>query len=849
MNRFIFVAILMISSILFSQNWVLEMETRSAGFYEIQKEFNDYWKDREITRGNGWKQFKRWEYFWEPRVYPDGKFPPPDQIRRALAQSSLQKTQAVNNAANWTSLGPDSWVTISYNPGIGRVNCVYVDSLNPNTLMIGAPSGGYWKSTDGALSWTTTTDHLEALGVSSIAVHPHNANTIFIATGDGDGSDTYSIGVLKSTDGGETWQTTGLSWEVTESRKISKLLINSQDPQIMLAAANNGIFRSEDGGITWTSVISGDFKDMEFKPGDPNTVYACGRAFYQSTDGGQTFSKITSGLPRDFQVGRMAIAVTQANPEYVYLLACDIIDNKFLGLYRSSNSGNSFSKQSDTPNILGYATDGNDNSGQGWYDLAVAASPANPEEVFVGGVNIWRSTDGGVTWTLNGYWYYPNQDYPYVHADIHALDFYGNTLYAGTDGGLWKTDDSGQNWEDLSFGLVTTQFYRMGGYANDRGMVIAGAQDNGTLLLDNGTWTHVYGSDGMEAAINYNNPDTMYASYYNGGLMRSEDGGQSFHGITDDITESGAWVTPYVLHPQNPQILFAGFENVWKSTNGGDNWSKISNFNVGTLRSLAVAESDPDYIYTATGSHIYRTSDGGGSWTEISAGLPVDSVSLTYITVSDTDPGLVWVTFSGYKNGIKVYRSTDAGGTWENISGSLPNLPVNCIAVEPMNANHPLYIGTDAGIYYRDDATGDWEAYSTNLPNVIVNELEVHSGSQTLKAASYGRGIWESPLQSTISDIAQKEFAIPADLTLYPNYPNPFNPSTVLRYRIGKSMHVRLVVFNALGQQVRVLMDGMQKAGEHQITFDASGLASGVYYARLSANGGSVTSGKLLLIK
>ncbi|HHJ53332.1 MAG TPA: T9SS type A sorting domain-containing protein [Caldithrix abyssi] len=843
----VFLLVLLIVSFLPAQEWVLKMENRSENFYEIQKEFYRYWNGRKITRGDGWKQFKRWEWFWEPRVYPDGNFPPPDQIQRALAQSPLRKSQAVNNAADWTSLGPDSWVTVSYNPGIGRVNCVYVDSLNPNTLMIGAPSGGYWKSADGAATWRTTTDHLEALGVSSIAVHPRDANTIFIATGDGDGGNTYSIGVLKSTDGGETWQSTGLSWATTESHKISKLLINEQDPLIMLAAANNGIFRTEDGGDTWTNVISGDFKDMEFKPGDPNTVYACGRQFYRSADGGQTFSKVTSGLPRDFQVGRMAIAVTPGNDAYVYVLACDIIDNKFLGLYRSTNSGSSFGLQSDSPNILGYDVDGNDDSGQGWYDLAVAASPTNPEEVFVGGVNIWRSTDGGVTWSLNGYWYYPNQDYPYVHADIHALDFYGNTLYAGSDGGLWKTDDAGQNWEDLSFGLVITQFYRLGGYPADRGLVIAGTQDNGTNLLDSGTWTHVYGSDGMEAAINKNNPDTMYASYYNGGLMRSEDGGQSFHGITGDITESGAWVTPYVLSPQNPQVLFAGFENVWKSTNGGDNWTKISNFNVGTLSALALAESDSDYIYAASGSHIFRTTDGGNSWIEISGGLPVDSVSLTYIAVSDNDPDLLWVTFSGYKDGIKVYRSADGGSNWENISGSLPNLPVNCIAVEPMNANHPLYVGTDAGVYYRDDATGDWEAYNTNLPNVIVNELEIHSGSKTIKAASYGRGMWESPLQSTVSGLARGNNGPPAKFVLYPNSPNPFNPSTVIRYRIESAGRVQLDVFNTLGERVRVLANGVRQAGDYRVNFEADGLPSGVYYYRLTVNGASRVQKMILL--
>ncbi len=743
----IFFFVLLISTIGLSQEqkWVEMMEDPSANFYEIQSNFNEYWDGREIKRGVGWKQFKRWEYFMEQRAWPNGRIPAPNATAEAMAKYYAEYPPASDKTttADWQPLGPYSWNTVSYNPGIGRINATAVDPLNPDIIYVGAPSGGLWISNDGGGSWVTTTDDQVVLGVSSIAIDPQNTSTIYIASGDGDAGDTYSVGVLKSEDGGTTFSTTGLNWTITQTRRISKLLIDPTNSDVLIAATSSGIYRSLDAAANWSLIQSGNFKDIEFKPGDPQTIYAAGTTFYRSTNGGASFTRVTSGVPTS--VSRFAIAVTPANPDYVYMLAGSF-GQDLLGVYRSDDSGASFSVQATTPNILGYAIDGSEAGGQAWYDLAIAASPDNAEEIFTGGVNIWHSIDGGRTFTISSHWFLGPNVVPYVHADIHSLDFHGDILFAGTDGGVWNTADKGLTWTDISFGLATTQFYRIGGYPDDASLVIGGTQDNGTNLLNGDQWTHVLGADGMEASIDHSNPDIMYACIQVGGLRKSVNGGNSFTNIRPGGAGSGGWVTPHVMDPNNAEVIYAGYQNLWQSENGGNSWRSLGGVG-STIRSIALTKANSDYIYMASYGSIRRSTDGGVSWTDITSGLPTGSAALTYIAVSSLNPDRVWVTFSGFVSGQKVYRSTDGGSSWTNISSGLPNLPVNCVVVD-RGSDEGVYVGTDVGIYYRNNASSEWRNYSEGLPNVIVQELEIHDATRTLKAATYGRGLWESPLEA-----------------------------------------------------------------------------------------------------
>jgi PKD repeat protein/photosystem II stability/assembly factor-like uncharacterized protein len=734
------------------QNKARYRTLKTTNFRKVQNAFYESWDGRTNTRGRGYKQFKRWEELMEPRVGAEGEIPNIATVwqeRHKFIRTQSAEQLETNELYAWRPLGPMTWENgaSGYNPGLGRVNCVAVHPQDSAIIFVGTPSGGLWKSTNGGQSWSTATDELPILGISSIAIHPTNPKIMYIATGDFDGRDTGSIGVLKSLDGGDSWQQTGLTEDLLMGNwYISKLMLSPENPDVLLASTSVGVLKSDDAGLSWSLKVSGVFSDLEIHPTHPDIIYAggyYGSELHRSVDGGDNWQAITSTLPAKYTYHRSALAVSADQPDYLYVL---YTESTYQGVYRSTDGGQTFQLMSDSPNILGYDIAGNDDSGQGYYDLAFAANPANAEEVYVGGIHIWKSGDGGGSWDLQTFWQYEATNYSYVHADIHSLEFFGNSLYAGCDGGIFRTVDNSTTWQDLSEGLEIMQFYRLGQDQNNEQMVVAGAQDNGCNLFSDGNWTHIFGADGMECIVDYTNPNTIYISYQDGGILRSLDGGSSFTNINSQIRslERGGWVTPYVMHPQQPQTLYAGYQNVWRTDDRGTNWQRISNLGLNSpIVSLAVSESNPDYIYAADYTRIFRTKDGGANWQEISSGLPMSY--MTSITVDETDPEKIWVTFSGYAYGEKVYMSQDAGNSWLNLSAGLPNVPVNCI-VQQEETQDLLYIGTDIGIFYKDDEMAAWEIFSNDLPNVIIRELEIHEESQKLRAATYGRGIWENDL-------------------------------------------------------------------------------------------------------
>ncbi len=741
-----------------SQPWLNNVATKKKideklSFYDIQNAFNSYWKGKTIAKGKGFKQFKRWEAFMLPRVYPGGYFISDIDWREYLKIKKRKLKNTLNS--DWKPLGPITVPDNNSKPGgVGRVNCIAFHPTNSDIVYVGTPAGGFWKSINGGSSWLNASDDLGTLGVSDIAVNPDNPNIIYIATGDGDAGDTYSIGVLKSQNGGESWNSTGLTTEPSDNLIIRRLIINPQTATILIAATSQGIYRTINGGVSWTNVQTGHFKDLEFNPGNPNIVYAArygsnSARFYKSTDGGASFNQVNTGVDIT-QTYRLELAVSgDSYSDVIYALYSEREQDGFHSLWKSNNAGDTWTKVYDAlsgKNLLGWSSDGSDIGGQGWYDLSLAVSPYDDKNVFVGGINIWMSNNSGADWNLVTDW--EGKTTSYVHADHHWLAFSpSGVLFNGNDGGVYKTNNSGTTWMDISDGLNILQIDRIGTSQYNSSIVITGNQDNGIMVYHSvdGSWKQFYEGDGADCFIDRDNSN-LYVSHVNGSFLKSSDGGEEFVSIKPSGTGEGAWHTPFVLNPENNDILYAGFNDVWKSYDKGSNWSKIST-NLSPddfLTQLVVAPSNSSYIYASTGTKHWVTKNGGQSWSEIaSADLP--DLYLTYFAIADNNPDRVWASFSGFSSGQKVYYSDNGGDTWINISSGLPNVPVNCIVRERLS-NDVLYLGTDIGVFYRNGSLNNWELFNNNLPNVVISELEIQYSDGLLRAGTRGRGLWETTI-------------------------------------------------------------------------------------------------------
>jgi len=765
----IFMLTIFISQISFSQSWRSNLpqdkvKSETLTFFDYQKAFYDYWKPFHVENGyyfnengekvkaSGWKQFKRWEEHWEGRVDPvTGEFP--EKTAWQYYQEYLKEypDASRSTSGNWTSMGPST--TSGGYAGLGRMNCIAFRPGDQNTFYVGSPSGGIWKTTDAGSSWTCLSDDNASLGVSNIVVQSTNYDDIiYIATGDRDASDTYSVGVLKSTDGGTTWNTTGLSWTQNQQRRINRLLCDPNNNFLLYAATTNGLYKTTDGGTNWTLLTGTNFIDLEFKPGTSTTLYGStmNGTIHKSTDSGSTWNPVYTINGGN----RTQLAVTYANSSIIYAVSANNSD-ALKGIYKSTDSGTNWSLVYNGSNLLGWACDGSGTSGQGWYDLCIIADPSNANLVFVGGVNNWKSTNGGTSWNISNHWSQNCGNNSIVHADKHFLAYQPNTgvLFECNDGGVYKTSNSGGSWQHIGSGLVTSQMYRLGVGQTADDEVITGLQDNGSKALLNGIWNDVLGGDGMECLIDYTNENIQYGEYYFGNIYRTDDHWVNSNYIKPSGSPNGAWVTPYCLDPSNHSTIYAGYDDVYKSTNKGNSWTTISSNLTGgnSIRSITVAPSNNSYIYTATKYTIWRTTNGGTNWTDIT-GNNFPGNPMTYITVKNDDQNTAWVTFSGYNNNNRIFETTNGGSSWSNISAGLPQIPVNCVIQNTQNtAEVELYAATDLGVYVKV-GNANWAPFMDGLPNVVVDELEIYydtdPDNSMIRAATYGRGLWESDLYS-----------------------------------------------------------------------------------------------------
>lgn len=876
--------IFLFPSIAFAQLFDADKKAKQSNFLELQKEFDEYKHSNDLRKTRGWKWYKRWESHYEQRLNPDGSLPNEAAfLKEAEKIAAMKNNAAKGSAGNWIPFGPSELppsVDAVTSHGMGRINCVAFHPTDSATMFVGVAQGGVWKTTNSGQSWTPLTDNLPIIRISDIAIDPTNPNTMYISVGDyaylgvalsTDGRKRhthYGVGVYKTIDGGVTWNPTGLSLSLNQfdASLIRRVCVNPLNSQELVAAGISGIWKSYNGGTTWVQKQNNIIWDVESNPLNANTIYAStgfistlnvgDAGILKSTNFGETWSALTTGIPTK-EAQRVELAVSSADTNYVYAITCGL-DRGFEGFYRSTNAGLSWTKRysSANTNLLGW--DNNvGGGGQGTYDLAIVADGVDREKVYVGGINMWGTSDGGANWDGMSYWlpYYGE----YLHADQHqfAYNKLNNAYYVANDGGLYRTDNpvigswtSANNdpnytwptrWRFLGSGMQITSFYRLG-LREKFGDVIAGAQDNSTFYRTNNQWVNMIGGDGMECALHPTNSDIMYGSAQYGYLVNSFDGGQTFNFLNMGNNEEGEWTTPFKLDKNVPEFVYAGFENMHLSIDEGQSSTAISNFPTmgngagATISAFDFSDNQTDYIYVAKRivhqqnepMRFYVTTDGGLTWSNRTQGLP-DSLYCTYIAVSDVNPQTAWACFSGFSNGFKVFKTTDAGATWTNISMDLPNIPVNTIVLHKGSKNNVIYIGTDAGVYYTYDGLGKWELFSNMLPNVIVSELEIHADSNKIFAATFGRGIWMSDLADINVGVSKNPLTKGA-IQLFPNKNN--GTFTVKAQDINADA-LNISVINILGQEV--LKESVKVTNGSFLKSYNLFLLPGMYYYRIAS--------------
>lgn len=799
-----------------------QAKVQSDKFQDQVDAYKAFWegKDRNF-RGAGYKQMERWMELWKYEVKEDGTLPSAFELADSWNEIHNMRLNAnpAEDDSNWTSLGPFTHTNQgSWSSGQGRINVSLVDPNDPNKLYVGAPDGGLWVSPDHGETWEPLTLYLPSIGISGIAVDYNNSNTIYITTGDEDAADSYSVGVYKSVDGGQTWNPTGTTVTGTNAL-MGEIYIHPTNSNILWAVSSQGLFKTTDGGNTWSNNVSGNVKEIRLKPGDPNTIYIVQRQagniikLLKSTDGGDTFSDIREIT----NAGRTAIDVTAANPDYLYVLVSNANDS-FKHLLRSTDSGATFEVRNSTANIY-------DGSQQAWFDLALVASDTDPELIFSGVLNVWKSTNGGTTWTSGASWSNPNAP-NYTHADIHDLKFFNGKLYAGTDGGIYISDDNGATFSDKTKnGLNIGQFYRIDVAPDSSSKIVGGLQDNGGYAFVNDNWINYHGADGMDAAINPTNTNMYYGFIQFGNpLYRFNAGNPGGNGsIAANGPEYGNWVTPLEYGATN--VMYAGYSKLYRSTGGAFAVSSTNTFTP-MLDHIRVDHSDDKRVLVANTSRIYL-AENQDSYPLTFQQLPNPAGGfggqITNIEINQDQPNIFYVTSSS-----RVLKSEDSGQTWTNITRNLPASQTKfAIAHQKGSHNNTVYIATRNAVFYTNDDLDEWVLFNANLPHARITDIEVNSLEGHVVISTYGRGVWRSPV--TQSSLAIEEVSPNDNSAMI--YPNP-----VVNGQAKLSMHInepaKYTVHSLEGKLVK------QKDYnfiDKNTNLDLSGLAKGTYVVTITS--------------
>ena len=790
------------------------------------------------------------EWFVQQRLYPYGTFNYEAYNEAITAARSMQNAARTETTPVWQFAGPT-------NIG-GRITDIEMPSNDQQTIYIAAASGGVFKSTDQGNNWAPIFDQNSSLSIGDIAIAPSNSNILFVGTGEpnnGRGSVTYDgQGVFKSTDAGATWTSVGLQ----NTRTTGRIAIDPTNSNKVFVATmgdlfgtgpNRGLYRTTDGGLTWSQVLyvndSTGAIDVCINPSNTNIVYAttwtrirrptyynyggAGGNIYKSTDGGTTWSILTTGLPaNNANIGKISIDISASNPSKLYATYSDPV-GAFVGMYVTTNGGTSWSTVSGNSFLLSNLAP----SSQFFWGGRVKIDPNNSNTLYIGDLSMWKSTDGGGTWNDIGQAYHVDHHATFVHPANSSL------VLEGTDGGFFLSTDGGSTWNTAQ-NLPISQFYHCEVDNSNPSNLYGGMQDNGTAYTPTGNtydWQPVFGGDGFYAKVDPTNNLYNYYEYQYGNLS------VSMNGINQN--EPSNWNSPIEMNPLHPGSVYVGRKSVYKSTDHGNNWNAISpdltagpqtgNLVFHTLTTISCSRVDTNIIWAGCDDGTVQvSSNNGGSWTNVSAGVPVRWI--TRVTADPVMAGRAYVTVSGFKwheYTPHILKTDNYGQTWTDISSNLPQAPVNDIIVDPQN-NNILYAATDVGVYFSTNLGGNWQSAGTGLPLVPIMDLVLHNGTRTLVAATYGRSMWTMDLNQLLgthelSTVNSSVFV----------FPDPVKDHFTVSLKTNNTAH--LDIFSADGKLVMT----KELFSENEVV-DRNELPAGIYLYVVKMRDGKSSSGKLI---
>ncbi len=821
-------------------------------------------------------QFDKWLWYWKQHLDNNGYL-----VSDAKTWQEWQKLQTLEKGhknarttsgvvASWTFQGPDS--SEADGEGVGRINILAFDPTDPNSYWVGSPAGGAWKTKDNGGHWACMTDQLPLLSVSDIVINPLNPNTVYLCTGDRDGQDYPGIGVLKSYDGGVTWNTTGMTWTESQYNIANSLVINPLDTNSLILATTVGMYRSFDGGVTFILADTGYFKQVLYRPNDTAIVYATTYINYQyyptvttaqiwrSTDGGSNWTQHTALTTSD----RITLAVTPAAPNMVLAISSaydptytnsDGLD----GIYKSSDTGNSYTEiytGGCSGNLLTWDVGGSGCGGQGWYTLPLAISLTDSNQVFTGGVNTWGSADGGFSWNL------VNQETPYppgapvVHADKHCLavnPLLPGRLFETNDGGIYYSDNptSPAAWTNITNRMGIEEIYRTS-VSDIAPFAIVGSQDVGTKIVKPaGVYEEANGGDGMACLLDYTDNTVAYGSSEYGYIAELNPSAPSPIFTSTDISGNiasgsvegtGDWVTPFILEPSCHSCILAGYQAIYISLDEGNTWDNYSpTLTTNNLLRVVATAADVNTIFATEDGYnqnIYYTHDGGASWTTLVGPYPGYQY-ITDIKIDPRDKNHIWVTYGGY--GSAQVAEWHASSGWHQMNSGLPDVPVSCFAIDYRSRD--LYVGTEIGVFYRDSTMTSWASYTAGMPSVRVTDLEINYATNEIWAATYGRSLWKSPKHTVTANPLATTSVVPFapdGMTISPN-PNRGRFTVTVKNIADKQVTMRL-----MDNSGKAVWQGTGNIKSGKVEVNIQELAAGEYIFEMAS--GNIVEGKQKMI-